>query len=319
MLRAYQSIWDIFDDVTTYDADECKRPAEINNDNAYRQSLPAGVMYTNPEQISEIGCPVLDANDDGLAPDPVDAECTLGTMPSYVVDVTSTAQVAEAVKFAAEHNLRLRIKNSGHDYSGRSSGAGALSIWTRHLTTTEAVSSFVPESCEKGSSHDVGAENRQVTIGGYTTTVGAAAYVLGGGGGAFGVTTRIWLKSYPALPAVNTVSGSVGCKDYESYSRLISNFVDNTVALCDLGHFGIWESAGAQLGMTLVNIIPYLSEEDIKTANETLADVQAVTAFIDVRVFGPWSGTTVAQNETNADADRNMTAAYGTTQYYNKK
>ncbi|RWA11321.1 hypothetical protein EKO27_g3777 [Xylaria grammica] len=468
----------------TYDADECKKLAEINGDNDYRQSLPAGVMYTNLEQLDTVGCPVPTANEDGSAPDAIDAECTLGNMPAYVVDVTSAAQVAEAVKFAAEHNLRLRIKNSGHDYSGRSSRAGALSIWTRHLTSTEAVSSFVPESCENGKSHDVvvagsgvnveelyqwGADNGQVTIGGYTTTVGAAGgYVLGGGvgplvplfgmgvdnlfqvevvtadgevkianecqnsdlfwalrggGGAFGVVTRIWLKAYPALPAINTVAGNVGCKDYESYGRLISNLVDNTVALRDLGHFGIWGSAGAQLGMTLVNIIPYLNEEDIKTANETLEEVEAVVgvegcttalsasqftgsaswndayqgvvwpiaqpgslvgvnlqdhsrlvtydavndedkrqlikdaiislpaeipfiwqnncgnevtnfakdatsvhpdwrdtfAFVDIPIFGPWSGATAAQNATTDETDRNMTSAYGATQYYNEQ
>lgn len=67
-------------------------------------------MYTNLEQISEIGCPIPDPNADGSA-GPVDAECTLGNMPSYVVNATSTDDVVAAVKFAAAHNLRLRIKN----------------------------------------------------------------------------------------------------------------------------------------------------------------------------------------------------------------
>jgi len=71
-----------------------------------------------------------------------------------------------------------------------------LSIWTRHLTSTEAVSDFVPKGCSEGGHdavvagsgvnveklYDWGAENGQVTIGGYTTTVGAAGgYILGGG------------------------------------------------------------------------------------------------------------------------------------------
>ncbi|KAI1741663.1 FAD-binding domain-containing protein [Xylaria scruposa] len=468
----------------TYDADECKRLVEIKGDNEFRQSLPAGVMYTNLEQISEIGCPLPDPNTEGVAPPAIESECTLGNMPSYVVNATSTAQIVKAVKFAAEHNLRLRIKNSGHDYSGRSSGVGSLAIWTRHLTSTEAVSAFVPEGCNNVEGHNVvvagsgvnveelynwGGENGQVTIGGYTTTVGAAGgYILGGGlgplvpifglgvdnllqvetvtadgqvkianecqngdlfwalrggGGAFGVTTRIWLKSYPALAAVNTVAGQVGCKDYESYTRLINSLVDNAVALRDEGHFGIWESSGAQLGMALVNIIPYQSQADVRTVNETLEEVQAVVsvdgctaaiqgaqftgpaswndayqgvvwpvaqpgskvginlqdhsrlvsydamhyeekrqlikdsilslpaeipfiwqnncgskvtsiagdatsvhpdwrnafAFIDVPIFGPWSGTTAEQNATSADTDRNITSAYGTTQYYNEQ
>jgi len=55
--------------------------------------------------------------------------------------------------------------------------------------------------------------------------------------GAFGVTTRIWLKAYPALPAINTVAGQVGCKDFESYSRLIGSLVDSQISLRDLGHY----------------------------------------------------------------------------------
>jgi FAD/FMN-containing dehydrogenase len=57
------------------------------------------------------GCPVPDLKSDGSAPDPVDAECTLGAMPHYVVNATCADDVAKAVKFAAKYNLRLRIKN----------------------------------------------------------------------------------------------------------------------------------------------------------------------------------------------------------------
>jgi len=71
----------------------------------------AGVMYTNMEQISDIGCPIPDPSDDESAPAAVESECSLGNMPSYVVNVTTTEQVVESVKFAAKHNLRLRIKN----------------------------------------------------------------------------------------------------------------------------------------------------------------------------------------------------------------
>lgn len=84
------------------------------------------------------------------------------------------------------------------------------------------------------------------TVGGALIKVAVSAYTLIDSWevrislirtGAFGVTTRIWLKSYPALPAINTVAGAVGCQDFESYSRLIKSVVDNTVALRDNGHF----------------------------------------------------------------------------------
>lgn len=88
------------------------------------------------------------------------------------------------------------MTQTGHDYSGRSTGAGALSIWTHFLNSTEAVPEFIPEGCDSEATYVVkagpavdvealykwGGENGRVTIGGTTTTVGATGgYILGGG------------------------------------------------------------------------------------------------------------------------------------------
>jgi hypothetical protein len=59
--------------------------------------------------------------------------CTLGAFPVYAVNATNVAQIQLAVNFARNQGLRLVIKNTGHDYQGRSTGAGALSIWTHNL------------------------------------------------------------------------------------------------------------------------------------------------------------------------------------------
>ncbi|KAJ9483183.1 hypothetical protein VN97_g10231 [Penicillium thymicola] len=64
---------------------------------------------------------------------PVSKPCTLGNYVRYSVDVTSPDQISTTVKFATEHNIRLVIRNTGHDYNGRSTGAGSLAIWTHHL------------------------------------------------------------------------------------------------------------------------------------------------------------------------------------------
>lgn len=49
-------------------------------------------MYTNWEQIENgTGCPVPDANADGTVPGPVEGECTLGGMASFVVNASSVA------------------------------------------------------------------------------------------------------------------------------------------------------------------------------------------------------------------------------------
>jgi FAD/FMN-containing dehydrogenase len=69
--------------------------------------------------------------------------CTQGGYSSYAVNVSNVAQIQLAVNFARSTNVRLIVRNTGHDYNGRSTGAGALSIWTHHLKDTKFISRFV--------------------------------------------------------------------------------------------------------------------------------------------------------------------------------
>lgn len=59
--------------------------------------------------------------------------CLQGAYPTYVVNASTVAQVQLAVNFARNSNIRLVVKNTGHDYNGKASGKGALSIWTHWL------------------------------------------------------------------------------------------------------------------------------------------------------------------------------------------
>ncbi|CAA9964908.1 FAD binding domain containing protein [Pyrenophora teres f. maculata] len=59
--------------------------------------------------------------------------CTQGGYSDYAVKVTNVAQIQLAVNLARNLNLRLVVRNTGHDYNGRSVGKGALSIWTHGL------------------------------------------------------------------------------------------------------------------------------------------------------------------------------------------
>jgi hypothetical protein len=56
--------------------------------------------------------------------------------------VSSVAQVQLGVNSARNANLRLTIKNTGHDYIGKSSGAGALSLWTHNLKDIEFIKEY---------------------------------------------------------------------------------------------------------------------------------------------------------------------------------
>jgi hypothetical protein len=69
--------------------------------------------------------------------DPSSSNCTLGGYASYSVAVTKVWQIQLALNFARNANLRLVVRNTGHDFGDKSIGAGALSIWTHKLKDIE--------------------------------------------------------------------------------------------------------------------------------------------------------------------------------------
>lgn len=73
--------------------------------------------------------------------DPND-NCTLGGYASYSVVVTKVSQIQLALNFARNANIRLVIKNTGHDFADKSIGAGALSIWTHKLKDIKFIADY---------------------------------------------------------------------------------------------------------------------------------------------------------------------------------
>jgi hypothetical protein len=45
--------------------------------------------------------------------------CTIGEYPVYVVNATEATQVQSTLSWAAKRNIRINIKNTGHNYPGR--------------------------------------------------------------------------------------------------------------------------------------------------------------------------------------------------------
>jgi hypothetical protein len=54
--------------------------------------------------------------------------------------------------------------------------------------------------------------------------------------GTFGVNTRVWLKTYPALAAINTATGAVVCSDRSSYEKMVSTLMDLQKPLREAGY-----------------------------------------------------------------------------------
>ncbi|KAJ8129072.1 hypothetical protein O1611_g4562 [Lasiodiplodia mahajangana] len=59
--------------------------------------------------------------------------CNLGNYVDYTINVSSVADITAGMKFAQQNNVRLVIKNTGHDYLGKSTGKGALGLWTHNM------------------------------------------------------------------------------------------------------------------------------------------------------------------------------------------
>lgn len=45
--------------------------------------------------------------------------CTLGGLPQYIVNATSEQRIATALKWAADRNIRIVVKGTGHDLNAR--------------------------------------------------------------------------------------------------------------------------------------------------------------------------------------------------------
>ena len=71
--------------------------------------------------------------------------CRQGSVPPVGVDARSAADIQAAIYFAKQHNLKLAIKNTGHDYLGRSTARGGFLIWTHNMKDLSYIPAFVPQ------------------------------------------------------------------------------------------------------------------------------------------------------------------------------
>jgi FAD/FMN-containing dehydrogenase len=108
----------------------------------------------------------------------------------YAVAARDAHDIATAVTFARENDLRLVVKGGGHSYQGTSNAPDSLLIWTRHMNDIAMHTKFVPQGCEH-----VVQPQPAVTLGAGTmwmqayqaVTTRGGKYVQGGGCATVGV------------------------------------------------------------------------------------------------------------------------------------
>jgi hypothetical protein len=70
---------------------------------------------------------------------PKESPCDIGTYVSYTVNATSASDYQKTIDFARRNNIRITIRNTGHDYYRKSTGVGAIALWTHHLKDIEII------------------------------------------------------------------------------------------------------------------------------------------------------------------------------------
>ncbi|EAU82888.1 FAD binding domain-containing protein [Coprinopsis cinerea okayama7 len=130
--------------------------------------------------------------------DDPNGSCTTGFLPEYVIMAKNRNHVKAGIDFARLHNLRLLIRNTGHDFMGRSSAYGALAINTHSLKEVTFTDRYTGPGDWTGGAVTIGAgvqgrelwqlanqQNPPVAIvTGECPTVGfAGGFIQGGGHG----------------------------------------------------------------------------------------------------------------------------------------
>ncbi|CAE6387203.1 unnamed protein product, partial [Rhizoctonia solani] len=174
----------------SFNQEACNDVAKNTNSSNWRVAHFPTYQYTTSE--------ICNLTDNCNATTPIgDRTCAQGRVPSYAVHAETPQDVVEYVRFATKYNLRIVIKNTGHDLLGRSSGKGGFALWTYKLKGMQFNQTFVPEGCSKEidgglMTLDAGVQwgeaykfadsvNRTIAGGGASSVGSAGGFPLGGG------------------------------------------------------------------------------------------------------------------------------------------
>ncbi|KAK8041122.1 hypothetical protein PG994_014129 [Apiospora phragmitis] len=119
--------------------------------------------------------------------------CELGNTITYSVNATDASDFSKAVQFARRRNIRLVIRNTGHDYLGKSTGKWALSVWTHHMKKVEYIQQHNSDlyhgpavrlgaGVQVEEAYQAARAYNGVVVGGDCATVGVVGGYLQGGG-----------------------------------------------------------------------------------------------------------------------------------------
>lgn len=154
----------------------------------WRSAQPGAMVLTNWETFHGQGCLGVNRT----------VPCNQGAVSIYSVKATSVSDVQQTVRFASKHNVRLTVKNTGHDYLGRSAAPSSINLWVRSMKKIEFTDNFVPKAAPSGTkgqgavilesgvvwgdAYKAATRHNVVIVGGVQGSVGTSGgYCLSGG------------------------------------------------------------------------------------------------------------------------------------------
>jgi hypothetical protein len=96
-------------------------------------------------------------NNTCLPTDNPNDSCTLGYYSEYVILAKTKAHIKAGVDFARDNNVRLVVRNTGHDFMGRSVGFGSLAINTHSFKSVSFTKKYTGPGGWTGGAVTVGA------------------------------------------------------------------------------------------------------------------------------------------------------------------
>ncbi|KAG8219079.1 hypothetical protein J3R82DRAFT_4838 [Butyriboletus roseoflavus] len=160
-----------------------------------REAAPAALLWPNWESCSySQGCALNYTN-----PQPIGgAACYQGSTPPYSVSILDAQDASIVIKWAIAHNVKLTVRNTGHDYQGRSAAPSTLQVNTHLLDNLSYVPEFIPQGLNTapvpaltmGAGAQIyniynyaAAQNFSPVIGACLTVGAAGGFLQGGGHG----------------------------------------------------------------------------------------------------------------------------------------
>jgi FAD/FMN-containing dehydrogenase len=215
----------------------------------------------------------------------------------YVVNATEPKHVQAAVNFARNTGVRLVIKNTGHDFLGKSGGKDALSIWTHNMKDIEYIEEYVDEKLnwtgpafksgvgvQAFEIYKAAAEKGRIVVGGEGETVGVmGGYIQGGGHSP--------LTGLYGTGADSVLSMEVVTADGEF---VVANSTSNTDLFWALrggggSTFGVVTSVTVKAHPDLEVTVSRFGFTSAQTGNETFW--AAIRAYVDLWIDNADAGT----------------------------